>query len=493
MPSGRRPPLRTVTDMLPRVVHAPQADPNTADPGPLERAFAAIRAEHELSIDYPEAALHEARRAVDAAQLPARDETSVPFFTIDPPGSVDLDQAMYLERTTGGFRVRYAIAHVAAFVEPGGALDQETRVRGETVYLPDMRIPLHPTVLSEDVASLLPGQVRGAYVWDVELDALGEVIAATVYLARVRSIARLDYERVQQRIGRQLPDGLSLLQEIGELRISLQHKRGGADLPMPEQEVERDEDGTYRLQFRPPVASEGWNAQISLLAGTCAATMMLDAKVGILRTMPPPQQSAIDSFRRRASAMTIDWPDGRTYGEFIASLDRTDPRHLALIHDAASLFRGAGYTPFNGEIPKVTDQAAVAAPYAHVTAPLRRLVDRFGLAICEAVCRGAEPPAWAVEALDDLPDIMRSRDQVASSVGRACDDAVEAAVLAPRLGETFDAMVVSVRDKNIEVQLRDVAVLARCLGSAEPGSVVKVTLVAVDIAAHKLTFELAGA
>lgn len=348
--------------MLPRVVRAPQADPNTADPGPLEQAFTAIRAEHELSTDYLESALAEAQQAVNTVQLPERDETSVPFFTIDPPGSTDLDQAMYLERTTSGFRVRYAIAYVAAYVEPGGLLDQETRVRGETIYLPDMRLPLHPTVLSEDVASLLPDQVRGAYIWDIELDTVGEVVTATVYLARVRSIARLDYESVQQQVGAQMPDGLKLLQEIGELRIALQHKRGGADLPMPEQEVERDEDGTYRLQFRPPVASEDWNAQISLLAGMCAAKMMLDANVGILRTMPAPEQSAIDTFRRRAGAFGIEWPEDTTYGEFIASLDRTDPEHLALIHDATSLFRGAGYTTFNGDVPEITEQAAVAAP-----------------------------------------------------------------------------------------------------------------------------------
>lgn len=478
--------------MLPRVVRAPQADPNTADPGLLEQAFTAIREEHELAIDYPAPALDEARQAVRAAQLPERDETSVPFFTIDPPGSTDLDQAMYLERTTSGFRVRYAIAYVAAYVEPGGALDRETRVRGETIYLPDMRLPLHPTLLSEDVASLLPDQVRGAYIWDIALDTVGEVVTATVYLARVRSVARLDYEGVQKEVGAQMPDGLKLLQEIGELRIALQHKRGGADLPMPEQEVERDGDGTYRLQFRPPVASEDWNAQISLLAGMCAAKMMLDAKVGILRTMPAPEQDAIDTFRRRAAALGLEWPGGTTYGAFIASLDRTDPKHLALIHDAASLFRGAGYTTFAGDVPEITEQAAVAAPYAHVTAPLRRLVDRFGLAICEAISRNAAAPDWAVRALPELPEIMRTSDRLASAVGRACDDAVEAAVLAPRVGEAFDAVVVSQRDKGIEVQLRDVAVLARCPGTADAGSVVEVTLVAVDITAHKLTFELVG-
>ena len=480
--------------MLPRVVRVPQADPTTAAPGPLEQAFAAIRAEHHLSAQYPADALVEAEKAAQEPVLPDRDETAVPFFTIDPPGSTDLDQAMFLERSgegeTTAYRVRYAIAHVAAFVEPGGALDQETLARGETIYLPDMRVPLHPTVLSEDVASLLPNQVRGAYIWDISLDARGEVTQAQVYLAKVRSVARLDYAGVQQQVDGSAGGDLALLQEIGELRIALQRARGGADLPMPEQEVTRDEDGTYTLQFRPPVPSEDWNAQISLLAGMCAGAMMIEAKVGILRTMPPPDQNAIDTLRRRATALGLNWPQKQTYGEFIASLDHADPTHLALIHDATSLFRGAGYTPFAGEVPEVTEQAAVGAPYAHVTAPIRRLVDRFGLAVCEALSRGATPPDWAREALPVLPDIMRSRDQVASAVGRACDDAVEAAVLAHRVGETFEAIVVSQRDKGIQVQLSDVAVLASCKGSAPAGSVVKVRLTDADIPGHRTMFEL---
>lgn len=482
--------------MLPRVARVPQADPSTADPGPLEQAFAAIRAEHHLSPEYPKAALREAEQAAKTITLPQRDETAVPFFTIDPPGSTDLDQAMYLERTgdggRAGYRVRYAIAYVAAFIEPGGALDQETLRRAETIYLPDMRVPLHPTVLSEDVASLLPQKVRGAYVWDIGLDATGEVTSAQIYLAKVRSVARLEYASVQAKVDGPEARDLQLLREIGELRIGLQRARGGADLPMPEQEVNRSDDDTYSLQFRPPVPSEEWNAQISLLAGMCAGAMMIDAKVGILRTMPAPEQSAIDTFRRRAIALGIGWRQEQTYGEFIGSLDRVDPKHLALIHEATSLFRGAGYTPFDGEVPEVTLQSAVAAPYAHVTAPLRRLVDRFGLAICEAISRGATPPEWASQALAGLPDIMRSRDQVASAVGHACDDAVEAAVLAPRVGEVFEAIVVAKREKGIQVQLRDVAVLANCKGDAQPGSVVKVRLTATDIPGHAVTFELAS-
>src|SRR5699024_8902046 len=104
------------------------------------------------------------------------DATDLPLVTVDPPGARDLDQAVLLERRgRGGFRVHYAIADVAAFVRPGGALDRETRRRGQTLYLPDGNIPLHPRVLSEDAGSLLPNRVRPAVLWRIDLAEDGAV------------------------------------------------------------------------------------------------------------------------------------------------------------------------------------------------------------------------------------------------------------------------------------------------------------------------------
>src|SRR5690606_1743699 len=109
----------------------------------------------------------------------------------------DLDQALHLERDGTGYRVFYAIADVAAFVALGGELDAEARRRGQTVYAPDGRIPLHPVSISEDAGSLLPGLDRGAYVWQFALDAEARLTETRLTRARVRSRAQHDYEGVQ--------------------------------------------------------------------------------------------------------------------------------------------------------------------------------------------------------------------------------------------------------------------------------------------------------
>ncbi len=478
-------PLRMIT--MPRAPEA--ADSGSVPSGLLAGAFARIRAELEIPQDFPPEVAAAAAEAAAHPVLPVTDLTDVPFFTIDPPGSKDLDQAMHLERTPRGYRVRYAIADLPAFVPVGGPVDVEARRRGQTLYAPDQRVLLHPGVLSEGAASLLPGQVRPAYVWDIALDADGEDVDAEVRLAMVRSVDRLDYGQVQSALDADSVDErFAVLKEIGERRLALEQARGGASLPIPQQEV-RLEDGAYRLRFRPALPVEDWNAQISLLTGMVAADMMLGGQVGVLRTMPGPDRFALARFHRQAAALGARWPAELSYGAFLRTLDRSDPRSLAIVHEAAVLFRGAGYTPFVGDMPERSEHAAVAAPYAHVTAPLRRLVDRFGLVVCEALCRGVEVPSWAREALPSLPAVMAESDRVAGELERASTDAVEAAVLAPHVGATFPAVVVDVHhDGDGLVQIADPAVLAAVTGPVELGTSISVRLVVADVATRTVRF-----
>jgi exoribonuclease R len=485
--------------MAQRRIHVtrPASATSVAESAELKQRFDAIRAELDVPTDFPPEVVAEAREAAAAADLPERDETGVPFLTIDPPGSMDLDQAVHLERDGDGYRVRYAIADVPAFVRAGGAVDEEARRRGQTIYAPDQRTPLHPTVLSEGAASLLPGEVRPAFVWDIRAGADGEVVSAEVCRALVRSRERHDYEGVQRAVDEgSAGELLMLLKELGEKRIECERRRGGASLPMPEQEVAEDEQGHYRLSFRPLLAAEDWNAQISLMTGMAAAAMMIEGGVGILRTMPEPEHKAMGRLRRAARGLGIDWPEDQPYGEFLRCLDRTNPRHLALIHEATSLFRGAGYTAFDGAAPEQATHAAVAAAYAHVTAPLRRLVDRFGLVVCDALSRGEDVPDWVREALPALPEAMAASDRRAGAVERACADAVEAAALEDRVGQAFPASVVDLNGKGgrrqVTVQVREPAVLARADGEAGLGAEVTVRLVQAEIATSTVRFAIQG-
>ena len=524
----------------------------TAPPAEVARTLDALRAHYEVPTAFPPEALAEAEAAAGAwaqdgpARLladGARDARDLELVTIDPPGSMDLDQAVLLERLpahadhadqagtaareagdapepAATYRVHYAIASLATFVTPGGALDTELRSRGETIYAPDAATPLHPEVLSHGAASLLQDAERPACLWTIDLDERGEVVSARVERALVRSRARLSYAQVQAAIDGQgaLPqeapaDLPELLAEIGRLRLEREAARGGISMTTPEQVVEVTEaagsakdsksaeapgPSGYRLAYRVPVPAEQYNAQISLLTGMCAARIMVEFGIGILRTLPPARPEDYARLRRVAAALGIDWPAAQPYPELVRGLDHAVPAHAAFMEQAMSLFRGSGYLAFGvgGVGVPADDEAsdseeavhsAIAARYAHVTAPLRRLVDRYGEEVCIAACAQAPVPEWVLQALPDLPGVMEQTGKRARAIGRGALTALEALVLRGHEGEVFDGVITSERDGRGELVLAEPAVVTEIRagkkaldGGLPVGERVRVRLLSAD-------------
>jgi len=464
---------------------------------PMERVrlgFASVRFENDIRADFPADVVAEARRAVAGYVPPGLDWTDFEFVTLDPAGSTDLDQAFHIEAMGdgAGFRVRYAIADVPAFVNLGGRLDAETRQRGETIYCPDLKVPLHPPVLSDDAASLLPGVVRGAYVW--QFDVADDGVAAFVSLQRasVRSRAQLTYDVEQGRLEGGAPHPqIGLLREVGIRRQAQEVARGAINLPSPAQEVRADDRGGIALVYRTSVPVEEWNAQLSLMTGMAAARIMLDGRVGILRTMPPPSDQDLARVRASARGLGIAWPEGRGYAHLIRSLDPGDPQHAAFLDNVTTLMRGAGYTAFDGAAPTLSEHSAIAGPYAHVTAPLRRLVDRFGLAACLALVQGRDVPDELRAVLPDLPALMSTSGKRARVVDRASMDYLEAELLAGREGVALRGVVIEQRKNGGIVQLAEPAITARCRGNNLPlGEWVDAWLVEADPKSRSVVFDV---
>ena len=461
----------------------------------LRAGIAAIQAELHVTPEFPEAVQSAAVQDAREPRMPDLDLTHLEFLTIDPPGAMDLDQAMHLEAAGDGYVVHYAIADVMAFVAPGDPVDVEAHARGESLYGANSKVPLHPRVLSEGAASLLPDEERPAFVWTIGLDASGSLTDVRVERARVRSRAKLDYEGVQEQI-HQAPEGstLALLETIGELRIAQEAERGGVSLPMPAQEIDVADDRA-RLEFREMLPVESWNAQLSLLTGFAAASLMLEGKVGILRTLPPAPEDAVRRLRRTARALGIDWPNTMGHPEFIRSLDPSRPADAAMVVACTRLLRGAGYASFHGQVPDQAQHAALASPYAHVTAPLRRLVDRYGLETCAALCAGTEVPAWVLDGMDAIPEVMRDSGRKSHAYENAVLNLVEALTLRSQVGESFEGVVLEVEhddERKGTVMIREPAVEAP-VTSTSPlpvGEDVTLTLAEADPTTRKVRFTL---
>lgn len=474
---------------------------------------AAIRSELGVPAAFPPEVTAAAVAAVAAGPSVAPDRpdrTDLALVTLDPTGSMDLDQAVHLQRDPvgPGFVVHYAIADVAAWVVPDGPIDRESWVRGQTLYSPDLSTPLHPRELSEGAASLLPDERRPAVLWTITLDAAGEVNDVGLERAWVRSVARLDYRGAQADVvAGTLHPSIALLPEVGRLRQRLARQRHAITLDLPDVEVVRTggEDGAgdavgWHLELRALTDVEEWNAEISLLTGMCAATIMLAGGIGILRTLPDPSTRQIEELRAATAALSIEWPAGVAPGDVIAGLDPADPKQAAFLEYAARLLRGANYHPFDRDstthpTPERTGHAGIGAPYAHVTAPLRRLVDRFGTEICLALQHDTPVPDWARRRLDELPGVMGASAQRASALEKACIGAVGAFLLAGREGDTFTATVLQVdREKgSARLVLDDPPVRATCAAAGvTEGDQIEVELVSADPATHTYTVRPTG-
>ena len=461
----------------------------------LREGVEAIQSQLKVSPDFAPEVEEAARRAAAAPRLPDLDRTDIPFVTIDPASSQDLDQALHLEREGTGYVVHYAIADVAAFVSPGDPVDLASHERGETLYGADSKVPLHPTVLSEGAASLLPDEVRPALLWTIHVDDTGEGTDVHVERARVRSTAKLDYEGVQKAVDDGTADEvLMLLKEVGELRLQREAARGGISLPLPEQEVDVTGDH-WTLEFRSMIPAETWNAQISMLTGFAAASLMVYARVGLLRTLPPPRARDLQRLHRVARALHIEWPAEELYPDFIRSLDSRKPAEAAMITASARLLRGSGYVAFDGETPADPVHAALASEYAHVTAPLRRLGDRYAGEICVALCAGTDVPGWVLDRLHDLPDLMRDGGRRAAQYESAVLNLVEAGVLQHQVGETFEGVVTDVEEKDetrgtVIVQQPAVEARVTSTGPLPLGTDVDVRLTQADLPSRTVVFEL---
>ncbi len=478
-----------------RAVHVRSADDGVAA-RTLREGIAKIQKELGAEPEFP--ADVEAAAAESAAnpRLPELDRTDLELVTIDPPGARDLDQALFLERAGDGYRVYYAIADVAAFVTPGDPVDVEAHQRGQTLYGADSKIRLHPASISEDAGSLLPDQVRPVLLWTIDVDSTGEGTDVVVERALVRSRAQLDYESVQEQLDAGNADeSLRLLAEVGKLRQAREAARGGVSLPIPEQEVDIEGD-TWHLEYRPLLDVELWNAQISLLTGFAAASLRVYGAVGLLRTLPPPDPRDVQRLHRTARALGIDWPAEQLYPDFIRTLDPAKPAHAAMVVACTRLLRGSGYAAFDGAVPEQPLHSALSSEYAHVTAPLRRLADRYAGEICIALCAGTDVPPWVLDRLHDLPGIMTESGRRAAAYEGAVVDLVETALLASHVGERFDGVVVDVNEKDPRrgtVTLAEPAVEAPIRsteGELPLGTEVSALLTRADVDARKVEFEL---
>ncbi len=286
-------------------------------------------------------------------------------MTIDPASAMDLDQALHVGRAGDGFVVHYAIADVAAFVQPGDPVDHEAHRRGETLYGADSKVPLHPPAISEDAGPLLPDQDRPALLWTIRVDDTGEGTDVTVERALVAPARSSTTPRRSAGSTTAAPRSrCSCSRRSASCGGRGKRHAAGSRCRCRSRRWTSTDD--VALHFRSQLPVEQWNAQISLLTGFAAAALTVSPGRGCSGACPPDPRE-VARLRRPARALGIPWPAEQPYPDFVRSLHPPAPAR----RDGLACTRpppGRGYAALDGETP--TSRTLRTGPaYAHVTAP----------------------------------------------------------------------------------------------------------------------------
>jgi len=450
----------------------------------LAEGLAAIRSQYQLPDHFPADAETEAQDAALRSIEDRPDRTALPFVTLDPAESRDLDQAFAIEPSGNDLLLHYAIADVGWFVRDGGAIDTEAWIRGASQYLPDGKIPLYPPALSEGAASLLPDGDRPAIIFTVRVDEAGKAGLDRVERARIRTRAKLSYENVREdELG---PAFAEFARRIEAAELA----RGAARVEPPEQEVVT-ENGCFRLRQRPQLRTEQDNAALSLATNLAVAEALLAAHTGLFRTMDEPQEWAVRRLRHTAKALGVAWTKEESLQQLERRLDPGKAADASLMLAIRRASPGAGYQPYRQGVKPW--HSAVAMTYAHATAPLRRLADRFVVEAALAVANGLKVPESCLAAFERLPKVMQKADALGGELHRAVVDLAEAVALQGREGEQFDAMVTDVDQRGARIQLCAPPVVSRLkTDGLVPGTQLKVRLVSADTATRSVQFSAVG-
>ena len=442
----------------------------------LNQGFQAIANQFALPPNFPPQVISETERITQRASAGLldlasgrRDATAIPFVTLDPASSTDLDQAFAIEQDGDDLVLHYALADVGAFVSPSSEIETEAWKRGLTIYGLAKKIPLYPKEISQGAASLLPDGPRPAVLVSIVLSPSGNVRLRDIDRVICRSRAKLAYNTVDL-------SKLPFVEEFARRMWADEVARGAIRVEFPQQEVIVDESapGGVRLVLRPRVLSESINSTLSLSVNMAIGTLLQDAHIGLFRVMDDPATGNVESLRRTAHALGIAWLPTESLRDLQRRMDPQNYSHQRFLLDARRAGGRARYAVYNSEKPAW--HSAIGATYAHATAPMRRLADRYVLDVAYLIANGHPVPQLLKDKIAELPAVMDRCESKAANVERAVIDLLEAVSLQHRVGEILLAEVVDA--ENGIVQTNDSAVRAKAtnLRGAKNGANIQVRI-----------------
>ena len=424
-----------------------------------------------LPAEFPKDVLDQAGRIpekVDARQLEGREDLRKEFIvTIDPDDARDFDDAIQVEKTNSGWRLGVHIADVAAYVEPGSALDREARRRGNSIYLPDRVIPMLPERLSNGVCSLKPRVDRLTRSVFIHFDRHGVAKSARFERSVIRSAHRLTYKQayaiLKSPARDPLGERLNLAWELAALLRRKRFEHGALDLDFPEVKVWVDKQGKpIRLERVENDESHQLIEEFMLAANEAVAHELKKRAIPtIYRVHENPNPEKLAEYRE--FALSFDYRVGdltrRAELQRLLAAFRGKPEEQALKVALLKSLKRARY-----DTQPVGHYGLAKANYLHFTSPIRRYAD---LVVHRSLGRDAalRRPVGAARRPyhPDVGEMASIAEHISATERNAADAEIDAAQmkkleffqrqLDERNPQIFRAAIVDVRNYGLMVEL----------------------------------------
>jgi ribonuclease R len=426
-----------------------------ARPRTAREAVEALLREELGGRGFPASLEAEASRAAEAAQSggPRRDLTELPTFTVDPATARDFDDAVSARREGDGARLWIHIADVAAHVRPDSPLDSEAGRRANSTYAPGAVEPMLPRGLSEEACSLTPGVERLAVTAEIELGPGGDAVAASFYRSRIRSDARLDYDRLdlvfsgREAAPREIAEPLEVARAAA---ASLGGARGaiGLDVESSEPEFRFDAGGdVVAARAVEQTESHRLIERLMILANEQVARLLERKRAPtVYRVHGQPDPLRVERLLVQLRDLEIPTPPlrgtpaPRQAAELAAEASR-------LVREEAAR-RGHGCGAYTSLVLRSQRQAQYSernsghaglgsAAYCHFTSPIRRYADLVVHRALLATLGEGEPAPSAVEAREAAWRCSE-RERESMRIERRADDVCAAFLLERELRERGD-------------------------------------------------------
>lgn len=251
---------------------------------------------YEIS-EFFEDNIESAAHAIFCQPVPAAgrlDLCRLNIFSIDDTETLDIDDALSIERLPNGYRLGIHIAAPASSIEFESPLEMEARRRATSVYLPECTVAMLPHILSENALSLMAGQKRAAMSFILTLDPEFNITDRQIRPTVICSKHRLSYDEAEHLLENgndELSDDLRLIQEIAEFSSLNRHAHGAIDVDLPEFKLKYDAiNDSYTYQkIDGQMMSRQLVAECMILANATAAEFCCEHKIPALyRIQPPP-------------------------------------------------------------------------------------------------------------------------------------------------------------------------------------------------------------